>query len=167
MSDGKKPLKIKDQVKALETQVEKLHNANLALATQVENLRVSTLYLQDRLEAVVALSEREEPMTKEGVEQEVINSNIVKLKSEVQQAVDQGALERVDMISHRSFVVAKETDKKTGKIVQPRVQVSMMSMPNEVQDDFVGKSVGDVIEKDDALIEVQEIYDIKDLGSEE
>jgi hypothetical protein len=160
MSDGKKQVKIKDQVEDLAKQIKDLHMSNVALATQVENLRLSTMYLKDRLDAVVSLSERESKLSKDDVEQEVISRNIELLKGEVQRALEAGALTKSDIIGHRSFIVAKETEKESGKIIQPRVQVSMMSMPPEVQQDFVGKSVGDIVEKDSVEIEVQEIYDI-------
>lgn len=167
MSDGKNRLKIKDTVSALEEKVDKLQAVNLALTTQLENMRISMLYLQDKLDAVIAVSERDGAayLTQKSVEDEIVSLNIEKLKREVQDAVNKGALIKTEdgIVGHRSFIVAKETNKNTGEVDQPRVQVAMPAMPVEVQQDFIGKVVGDVIEKEDNLIEIQEVYDIADI----
>lgn len=166
MSEEKK-LNTKERMQKMQEQIQQLHTANVALASSQENMRISVIYLQDKFDALVSLLEEgNEVNIKKAVDDRVVENNINVLKREVQDAVEKGALTSTEVAGPRSFVVAKETNKDTGEIEQPRVQIALTAMPEEIQQDFLGKVVGDVIEKEENIIEIQEIYDIKDLSQE-
>ena len=149
----------KERLDSLEEQVMDLHHSNLALATITENQRLAVVELSDKLDALIFLSEREGKVSEETIKEQRKTNAIENMKSDINEAIEKGALTKVEVVGSRSFIVVQEKDKK-GNIVQERAQVALMNMPPEIKDDFLGLNKGAIVEKEEVNIELQEIYDI-------
>jgi len=78
--------------------------------------------------------------------------------------IEQGLLKRNDelAIDQKTFVVGQELDtEKT--VINPRVQFATMSLPEDLQEKFLGKKMGELIEEEGGqFFEITELYSIED-----
>jgi len=151
--------KISERVEALELSVENLSAANLGMAQALENQRRVVVSLAEKMDAIFYLSSANQPITEEAVDARVIDLKEKELKAETEQALTNGDIKPAKVVGNQSFVVVRELDKDTKKVIQPRAQIALAYMPDEVKDDFLGKKKGDKIENGNVIIEIIEVYD--------
>ena len=102
----------KERLDSLEEQVMDLHHSNLALATITENQRLAVVELSDKLDALIFLSEREGKVSEETIKEQRKTNAIENMKSDINEAIEKGALTKVEVVGSRSFIVVQEKDKK-------------------------------------------------------
>ena len=152
--------KISDRVEKLESQLELLSQGMLGISHTLENQRLAILSLSQKIEAMVYLAERNEKLDEERIQKRIVEANIEGMKTELEKAKADGHLVDAKVIGTESFVVIRELDKDSGKVVQDRTQIAIKNLPQEISSDFIGKKVGDKIEKDTVIIEITELYDL-------
>jgi hypothetical protein len=160
--------KTSERLETMEKAVISLSQANLGMAQQIENIRRVTVDLAEKLEAVFYLTENNIQPTEKNVEKHLTEVKTQELKASVDQGLANGEIKKAKVVGNNGFVVIKETDKESNEVTQPRAQVAVAFMPDDVKNDFLGKKVGDKIEKEDVIIEILEVYDlVKDLNNPE
>jgi len=157
--ENNKP-KTSDRINNLEKSVQALSQANLGMAQALENQRRVVVSLSEKLEAIFYLSENMKQITEKDVDDYITEQKTTELKREVEQAILNGQLKPAKAVGTNSFVVVKEMDKTSKEVTQPRAQIAIAFMPDEVKNDFTGKKVGDKIDKGNVIIELTEVYDI-------
>ena len=153
----------KERLSSLEEQVRSLHESNLAMATISENQRLSIVELADKMDALIYLVERDAKIDEKTIADRRRDFALENMKKDISDALDKGALIAAEVVGNRSFIVVEEKD-KDGKVIQPRAQVAIINLPEEIKNDFIGLSKGAIVKKEEVDIELQEIYDIADLS---
>lgn len=144
------------------------HERNfLVLADEIDQLKVLIQGLNKRLNAAIKAGETEEGLSNQTVQDIIIEENEKELKGKVDFLVEQGLLKKLgeeDVTNIRSFLVGKEIDSESGKVVNPRAQFSVGSLSPDLQEKVIGLKLGDStsFREEDPDFVVTELYSIVD-----
>ena len=144
------------------------HERNfLVLADEIDQLKVLIQGLNKRLNAAIKAGETEEGLSNQTVQDIIIEENEKELKGKVDFLVEQGLLKKLgeeDVTDIRSFLVGKEIDSESGKVVNPRAQFSVGSLSPDLQEKVIGLKLGDStsFREEDPDFVVTELYSIVD-----
>lgn len=144
------------------------HERNfLVLADEIDQLKVLIQGLNKRLNAAIKAGETEDGLSNQSVQDIIIEENEKELKGKVDFLVEQGLLKKLgeeDVTDIRSFLVGKEIDSESGKVVNPRAQFSVGSLSPDLQEKVIGLKLGDStsFREEDPDFVVTELYSIVD-----
>lgn len=129
------------------------------IAEEMDKIQQTQLALAQKVEATIKVSEQQDLEKK--VTQFMVDQQIKDLKDKTDLLISQGALSPAEEVGQNSFVVGKELTKE-GEVVSPRTQASVASLPQEVQQNLVGKKAGDLISFGEGKLSfmLEEVYEI-------
>jgi hypothetical protein len=131
------------------------------LADEIDQLRELTIGVGRRVNATIQAAESGN-LTSDAVNNLIIEDNIKRLKEQVAQMVQMGAISPSEVVDERSFFIGRELD-DSGKVTNPRYQMSFDSASKAFQAVVIGKKVGDIVVTDittGASFEITEVYAI-------
>lgn len=163
MSNDKKQLSASERLKGLEASVNLLDQTigNVTQSLVMTNQKVSDL--DDIVEAMVRLSERGQPISKEAINSIRVEINVERLEARLSVLVEQGILAPTESITAESFVVGRETNKDTGEVKNPRMQFAVGVMNEKAVGMLLGKKAGDQVQLEESnpvVLEIERIYGI-------
>jgi hypothetical protein len=144
------------------------HERNfLVLADEIDQLKVLIQGLNKRLNAAIKAGETEDGLSNQSVQDIIIEENEKELKGKVDFLVEQGLLKKLgkkEVADIKSFIVGKEVDSESGKVVNPRAQFSVGSLSPDLQEKVIGLKLGDStsFREEDPDFVVTELYSIVD-----
>lgn len=131
------------------------------LSRESEILREALQLFHEKLDAVITLTNKSEPLTDDNINAAVVEAKTVDLANRVKVQLEEGKIALAEEINENSFVVGRELN-KDGTVANPRLQFIMGRLVPELQEKFTGIKTGELVttEGEDKLdIEIMEIYD--------
>jgi len=171
-ASAKKPTALKkatstQKLAALEDKAMAHERNFLVLADEIDQLKVLIQGLNKRLNAAIKAGETEDGLSNQSVQDIIIEENEKELKGKVDFLVEQGLLKKLgkkEVADIKSFIVGKEVDSESGKVVNPRAQFSVGSLSPDLQEKVIGLKLGDStsFREEDPDFVVTELYSIVD-----
>lgn len=162
-------LNAQQQLKALQNLALTQENKINILADEIDKLSNLLLTLNKKVNAIIDAAEGG-AISKQAVGAVLVDKAVQELKARVDELVNVKAIIASDeeISTPRTFIVAREIDAK-GDVVNPRTQFALISLDEKLHSMFMGKKVGDVVtpEGSDIKIEIQEVYKLADMQSEQ
>jgi phosphomevalonate kinase len=165
----KRPTEQKQQNLTAAQRLEGLEHAartmDQAIGQMMNQVRIMTQALKllsERVDAIVKASSSGTQITEESLNAIRASNQASELKAKVEELKALGVLVPSDEVTEQGFIVFREVDKKTGEVASQRTQLTVSSMTPEWRALFLGKKVGDLIEKEgvDYEIHLEEVYQI-------
>lgn len=119
--------------------------------------------LGNKVDALAKAIRRSEEPTDDTLSKIMIENNVEELKGKVDNLVKAKILVATDIVGKTSFVVGRELEADSDKIINPRLQFALTALQKEVGEKIDGHLVGDIIvvEEGKARFEVLEVYNIQ------
>lgn len=177
MTDAAKKVKASERLSSMEKILLPMQKRVGEMELMVFNLSRENDVLKDALqlmhekqESIVALITEGKQLTDENINEKVVMLKEQSLKDKVTDLVNNGKIDPTEKISKKSLIVARELN-KDGTVENPRIQFLVGRLVEELQDKFLGKGIGDLVEGEENKldIEIMEIYDVLEqkMGSQE
>jgi hypothetical protein len=166
MSNEEKKPKAGERLSAIERmlvpavqRIGELEMLAFQLSRENDVLKDALQLLHEKQESIISLINEGTPLTNENINNKATRLRELELEQKTKQLVDDGHVESAEEITDNSFVVARELN-KDGTVENPRIQFMTARLVPEIQEKFIGKKVGELVEgEDDKLdMEVMEIY---------
>lgn len=119
--------------------------------------------LGNKVDALAKSVQRNETPTDENLSKIMIQNNIDELKAKVDNLIKAQILVPTDIVGKTSFVVGRELEADSDKVINPRLQFALTALQKQVTEKIDGHLVGDIItvEEGKARFEVLEVYNIQ------
>lgn len=155
------------RLKAMEGLLAQHHSKFEILADEIDKVSNLLVTLNKKVNAILEAGDAGQ-INKDSVSGILLDKAVNELKNKVTELVNLKAIEsRKDGLieDERHFVVSRELD-ADGNVVNPRTQFAVISLPEDLRSQFVGKKVGDLIKSDDSdvSVEIMEVYKLADLN---
>jgi hypothetical protein len=152
------------RLEVLEKSIVTMDQALGGLGRQAQMLQEALTLLNDKVSAmVIALSSgilvNEENLNEINTQQKVAD-----MKSKVEKLLSDGIVTKSEEVTQNSFVVVRELDSESGKVVNPRLQFVARVLDEESLNKMLGKKTGDSVrftDENPGVIEIEEIYEIQ------
>lgn len=165
MSEEKKP-KAGERLSAIERmmvpavqRIGELEMLTFQLSRENDVLKDALQLLHEKQESILSLLREGAQLTDENINNKATRLRELELEEKTKQLVDNGHVEVAEEITDNSFVVARELN-KNGTVENPRIQFMTARLVSEIQEQFIGKKVGDLVEGegDKLNMEIMEVY---------
>jgi phosphosulfolactate synthase (CoM biosynthesis protein A) len=131
---------------------------------QTQEMTQSALkMLANKLDATVKLARKKGvELTDSEISEFMVDNNVQELKQKLDYSVQAGFLTSSEEVTESSFIVGREIEADTKKVLNPRIQIALSELKKEAQETLKGKRVMDVVSFNDNKIalEIEEIYEI-------
>lgn len=147
----------------LENAVLSLYGVADNLAKDLTTAKGALKLLNNKVSSIMKAFSAGEDLTDEVIGRIMTENSCEELAQKVASMVAQNLVVTEDAISANSFVVVSELD-DTDQVVNPRLQFSLRTLPQAIQDKLLGVKVGSVIliEEGKLKVKVLESYAIQD-----
>jgi hypothetical protein len=154
----------KEQPKSATQRIGDLENAVMNLYQTLNGMAKDIMTIK---EALKLLGNKSDAMVKVGgfadadIDKAMVANNVAELKAKVDGLVAQGVLVADAVANENSFVVGREID-ADDKVVNPRIQFVMTSIPPDAAKKIVGAKPGDVLTFGDGKLKlaVDEVFTV-------
>ena len=166
---------VKDRVLDLEKAILGLSEAYAKLATNYntllrtldedklsqEDFKQKVSVTTESMAALIRLIRDGTELTEENITLAVSLNQEDRLIQQTQEMIEYGVLKEVEVIAEKdSYIVGKEIDEE-GKMIARRSQFPLAKLTEELQKEFIGKTVGEEVKlKEGNIIKIIRIYDI-------
>jgi len=133
-----------------------------SVSRESELLRNAVSLLNEKLSAVIDLSNNKSDLSDENIDKIIIAKKIQALENIVTEQLELGAIVKSEEVIETSFVVGREID-KDGVVKNPRIQFMVNKITGDIKESIMGMKIGELLktEKEDNLnVEITEIYNI-------
>lgn len=159
---NKQPLTAAQRLEGLEESVRLLDQALRNVTNNLATITQALKLLGNKTDAIVKANSRGIALNDEIISQIMVENNVEELEQKVKDLVSAGLLAQSESISDTSFIVGRELDAETKKVVNPRVQIAYSTLNADVKEKLLGKKAGDVVNfgGDTLEVEIEAVYDI-------
>lgn len=152
-----------------------VEQATMSTFQTLENMTRDIMLIKDaikllgnKVDSIVKASMNGQPLTDEVISYLMVQNNIEELKAKVDNLIAQGILVAEAVVGAQSFIVVREVD-DTGKVINPRLQLTMGALAPHVAEKLIGAQSGQVVDVEAGAlkVEVLEVYAIQSLKAPE
>ncbi len=166
MSQQEKPLSATERLARLEHNIFALDNITRNMMRSSEMQKTAITLLGRKVNAIVDLAVAAGVnISEDAIDQKMEENSIKELAEVVEEYKKAGQMIDSEVIDKDSFVVCREINKETGKLVNARLQFPFMDIDEVSQNNLFGKKKGDIVtwSSDDRFeVEILEVYKIVD-----
>lgn len=151
--------------KALQTMDQAFYNQSRQIGTMVQTISL----LNDKISSIMTATQTGVALTDKNIDDITEARNEQNLKNKLTDLLEKGMIVQSDESKDNSIMVVRQLN-KAGEVTNRRMQFVVSSIEEEMRKQLLGKKIGDSVEasgNQDAVIEVQEIYDIVSPKQEE
>lgn len=160
---SEKQLTAAQRLMGLEQSAGALDQALYNQARQLSVVRDGLSLLHEKLNAVIKLMSLNAQVNDQAIDNMVEQVRVDGMKEKVSKLLEDSSIKSAEEVSNKSFLVVREINLETGKIVNPRLQFAISVLNEESITKLVGKKKGDAVNLLDSspiAIEIEEIYDV-------
>ena len=134
-----------------------------AMAKDIGLLKDAVKLLGNKTDSIVKVISSGGALSDQSISETMIANNVTELQGKVANLVTQGILAASERVTTNSFVVGQEVD-ENGKVVNPRIQFTLGTVPPEAKEKLLGAAVGDRVSFGDGKLkfDVLESYEIQE-----
>lgn len=153
-----------ERLQDLETVAANLYNISDNVTKDLAIIKNALKLMDNKMKSIIQALSNGDKVTDDVVSDYMVKNNVLELENKVTNLVLNGILVQEDQVSENSFVVGSERN-DDGKVVNPRIQFSLKSLPEDLQSKLVGKKSGDKVQFEDGKMSftLLQSYAIQDL----